>query len=349
VRVEDESAAPVAGVNVDVTCEDLYRFGQVTDPSGTIEIESDSPPRLVDVSTSFQGSDWAIPPVRTIGPDEREVVMVLHRAGHITGRLVDPDGHPVPQAILEVLADGRPFAQGSNFSPNQVWTNPQGRFRIQVPFHASVSLVAVERVQPDRTVWAGRLDGLEAGAENVELRLAPVASDRTLDVRVLRPDGTPAKDVQVYARVRATNVEGANVRTDAQGRAHLTGLPAARIGVHARPTPETVGAAAWLEAYAAEVEPAGQEVILRFEEAILLRGRVVDTAGRPVAGASVGAIRDWDRPLTFVETDEDGRFTFRLSAKQLEGLYLTASLHDRHVRLPALDPDAGEQVLTLPD
>ncbi len=340
VRVEDTRGRPIPGVNVTVGCEDLYQFGQYTGPTGTFEIDSDSNPTSVEVSTPFQSEAWILPPLQKLEPGEKEVRIVLTRAARARGIVVDPDGKPMPQIPLEVFREGRPFAQMSHFSGNQVWTNPEGRFNVIVPSAGTVDIIAFERVQEDGTIWQAEVRGVQAGDMHVELRMAPVASGRTLRVRAFHPDGSPAKDVQVYARAGGKFIEGSNVRTDAEGRGTMADLPAARMTLYARATPESTNASGWHPWSQYPVTPKGQEIEIRLKNSRLFSGRVVDASGKAVPGADVGAWHG-QRPPALVKSDEDGRFTLRLDPDETGVLRVWARLGGRMAppRVAALEAE----------
>jgi hypothetical protein len=233
-------------------------------------------------------------------------VVVLERGESVDGRVVAPDGSPVASAVVEAFRDGEPLVQASPFSGNQIWSDAEGRFQVRVPPTGAVDLRAFERILDDGTVVGGTLQGVRAGAGEVVLRLGAVEMGRTLKVTAVGPDGSPAPHVHVFAKVGDANVAGANARTDAEGRAVLERLPAARVTVVAAPLPESPGHGRWRRA-SERVEPSGQEVRIALREPLHVRGRVESPDRVPAAGATVFTV-DRGRSSLAATADAEGRF-----------------------------------------
>lgn len=126
-------------------------------------------------------------------------------------------------------------------------------------------------------------DAVATAVEAVERVPAPVAADaRTagLEVLVLWSDGTPAADVPVRCRPRPLYFEAwlRVERTDDDGLARFEGLPPGAANVlTGRETAADVDL----------VAGQGQHLTIPLPRGVDVRGRVVDTDERPVAGATV--------------------------------------------------------------
>ncbi len=172
---------------------------------------------------------------------DRELVITVEEMGSITGRVVDQDGTPTPDADITVRVE-LPYPRASLGIGGPPWTcdmRPDGTFTIApVPVGMLMSL-RVERgnfeasadlpdVRPNRKADAGEIvlepvKVLHGGDQ--EHSVAPAHWNAVISGRVLDENGRPivAARVQHYARSfrwRDT--------TDQKGRFRLTGLPADR-------------------------------------------------------------------------------------------------------------------------
>jgi peroxiredoxin len=157
----------------------------------------------------------------------------------------------------------------------------------------------------------------------------------SVEGRVLQADGTPHKDVGVYAQIENITPEGAApdgewahtgfTETNAEGRFTMQLPPGkARVSADAR------GYVIDREYSELDVSVSGPNLVADFHTKRLdpIRGRVVDGEGRPAAGAIVRA-RHWDlRGAQPIVSDSDGRFELAMS------------------RLPQ-DPETRQQVFSI--
>ena len=142
------------------------------------------------------------------------------------------------------------------------------------------------------------------------LLLAPLLhAQESVEVRVLRPDGSPAGDLEVAARVglahftlaedfdRWSSVRTLEERTKADGRARFAGLPpSSRVTVFAR----TEGLAGLAEG------PAGGELVLTLAPTGALAGKVATKLS--LRGYSVQAVGAHGLDVRKVELGSDGEW-----------------------------------------
>ena len=345
VRVHDTAGRPLVGFMASVTCADGYFMNVTTDATGEAVFWSDIPFRWVEALPDTGSEGWIPPERRRLLQDESDVELVFGLATLAHGVVLGTDGRPVGMnQMLRVTRNGVSLTQQSAFSGNQTFTDGSGRFRVLVPVGASVEVEAHETVLPDGTVIGGRVEGVEGGA-NLELRLQPIAKDETLYVVALAPDGTPAPDVQIYVRVGARNVAGANARTGPDGRAGFAGLPRSGGTLFATPLAESPGHERWIP-MAVSIRPHGGETTLRFREALVVRGKVVTPDGSPAVDAVVTVLRA-GQPDAPVVVDAEGDFRLLLDPAEADDVRLAAAVVDARSPWVDLPADGSPVTLTL--
>jgi len=170
----------------------------------------------------------------------------------------------------------------------------------------------------------------------------PFVFDGPLVVRVLDPDGEPLAGAQVYAKHMGKLVPGANLLTGKEGRVELHGLPGARCLVSARLVPSHPQSKQTVAATGIVV-PEGQEVTLRLERALWVRGIVLDADGKPVAGADAYARRA-QTGLGRTKSEANGRFALKLRASQKMPIGLLVMAGSRQRRVDPFTPKAAGNV-----
>ena len=353
IRVIDDAGQPVVYAHLSAVAHDEYGITRMTNRQGWAEFHTDEPIASVEITPVWSNRHYLAPARTELRPDEQEITIEIVAARVIRGLVLDPAGEPVRQAVLAVFQDGRPLRQISTFSRNQIFSDFEGRFQVLVPLRSdqleSTEVVAHPFQSASGKILGGRLRNAAASRGKQVLQLRELNYDREIKVRAWTPEGAPAADVQVYARVGGHHVPGANVRTGADGTATLHGLPDEAVLLQARALPGSGYETRWADLQIYPVLAEGQEIELRFETAQIVTGRVVDNSGEPVAGAFVAVVSN-RRPLASTKTDEEGLYRFRLSRKLPAPLHLQATLGTRFTLRRDIDVEASKPItLVLPD
>ena len=269
VTVRDELGAPLQGVELEVlSAADPLPIGALTGAGGSIEVArlGAGPWRIAAHAAGFDESSTRV---------EREgeaVSIVLRKLGGIVVHVVGADGKDGDHAQVTV-------AGATLWPARSTETDAHGDVRIGGLGVGTYALRATrgDALSPiEPAVSVGR--GQEVAAV---LRLAP---GHFVNVRVTAGEGDDADPI---ARARVTLAEGGlssfplEASTDAKGRARLgpVGAGPASVGVRA-------------DGYVARgavamADPPPAETRLGLVRAGVLSGRVVDTRGYPVDGATI--------------------------------------------------------------
>ncbi len=274
----------------------------------------------------------------------------LRREGVLSGRVLDPEGSPVPGAVVRAFRVlGHEHVDGVAAT-----TGPDGAYRL-----GGFDACATERIpeapmrRPFLDVRAAGFGGVQAGGPfpgpGEELRRDLVLFPaRPLEVLVTDADGgEPLEGATVTLGLHATGLQVqvpgdrgrilphpapylAEGRTGADGRCLLEGAPG-RLAPY-----EQLVVRVWRKGHTAEFvilrgrRPAGDDQVeVRLWPAVTARGRVVDPSGNAVPGAWVIAGPDtgsWfpapfgDLPwLGGVRTDAGGRYALPCIAASADG------------------------------
>ena len=259
-------------------------------------------------------------------------------SARIAGRVLGPDGQPVPGAIVLATAARRPGEPDPERAWGQATTDGEGRFAVEGRDEGAAYAVEArhELFGPGRS---GRTAGGEKG---VVLRLGRGASLRG---RVVAADGKPAAAFSLaLARKRGLALE--MVRTvaivDAEGRFSVDGLEPGRYRLVAAGIARAPSAA-----HDADAPSEGLE--LRLGRAGTVVGVVTDVAGKPLEHAKVQLEGDLSSGsialplLAAAITDELGRF--ELSGVPPGRRSVVVGAFDHHARIvPMLEVTAGGTV-----
>ncbi len=322
--VEEPGAAPISGVTIDLLSLTHFtgRVNQsVTDAQGrfsTVVLPGTArfSFSLHDMPKShFLPSNiphWADFEVKQGAQRQTFDPPRLRRAAQVKGRVVDEQGQPAAAVTVEGTWISAEY--GSNPNSIRAVTNAQGEFvlgsiapKSVVKISASWGLVA--KSDPVTVPAAGESEPI-----TLLLQQRPTLA---LSGRVLKADGQPLAGAAVQVKIRSPNqrassgavfaFEGAAaVRTGRDGQ-FLTPaqLPIEQeYRVLAQATGYEPGESSWIVAPPAAVPD------IRLRQSVGTRavtGRVVDSAGKPVAKAEVYQSGDGPRK-TGGTTDDDGRF-----------------------------------------
>jgi RNA polymerase sigma-70 factor, ECF subfamily len=307
---------PVAGFPVQAFSVADWRFERHTRPTGS------------DGIAHFEGlppGQWVVSPRSELGANEPRFVSLtaganalvaeLREVHRCEGIVVDGDERPLADATVWLCDGDGQYTTGFGGMP---WarTDAGGRFHLMTSAGGSAShLLATAPGHGASAVVAIR------AADDQPLQLQLGANGSSIHGRVVTADGQPAVDMIVRAthagqrsRLAAVDQDGTmhttddlglclEVRTDATGAFHIDGFGAGR----------PVLVSAWSAAHARTdaVTVGGRELELRLQPGATVSGRVLDAAGKPVAGAEIGTEFDSDRePFhAMVWTDAEGRYT----------------------------------------
>lgn len=307
--------------------------------------------QLVAQATGFESTTILAPAV-----SQSNLLLSLGRPGvaaeFLTGVVLDPQGMPVPDAMVSIGIE-------------TTHSDAQGEFRFELSdpesFNVLVSgfmpdfktdqLQAVKRGHLPGTLTAERFDsdGRPLWPEHVTLRLG--GEPLSLEGRVVDQEGNGLGDIQVWIEnptllggvpiegrsfPRITHVEStlggmgddwAFVRTDDEGKFRLNGLLDRDYNVEAM-DPESL-----LRVRRSGIRPGGKAVEIQLSKEdswAVVRGQVLDRQGEPVGLATVRL--SCDAFITRIQgqvigtrhasgqqlrTDEEGRFEFRTIPKRL--------------------------------
>ncbi|HYH98312.1 carboxypeptidase regulatory-like domain-containing protein [Hyalangium sp.] len=216
----------------------------------------------------------------------------------LRGTVVEPDGHPCPEAFVTLLPD-----EGVRGPRMNTPTDEEGRF--------AFSLTEEDATTPNRLKLIarsggriGELRGVKPGEQHVVVRLRPAVSVRG---RVIRTGGgAPVKGftLSVESQDLRSFLMDHSTREFPGDRFELHEVPAEPVRLTVR-TPEGLGGTALVTPASGAVA----EVEIPLQGTASVRGRVLDVATQePVSGALFFIAED--RPLNPEHsTGADGRFT----------------------------------------
>ncbi|HYO12549.1 MAG TPA: carboxypeptidase-like regulatory domain-containing protein [Thermoanaerobaculia bacterium] len=248
---------------------------------------------------------------------------VLHPASVVSGAVVEAGGRPVPGAALQFLP--RRDHGGVTFGWHRVpsaHSDSQGLFRLRLPAGASYD---VKARHPDFASASAEILALEPRTARKDVRIVlgrgHAAFGRVVNAREQPVAGAtvrlePVPDATDLRRIswRERDGSGFEATTDTAGRFEIRRLPAGRFDLEARAQgyPPVVVRGLPLEGGAAV--DLGTVIL---PPGVTVEGTVVDSTGKPVAGADVQVLPLDALPgrLLHSSRDEvpksglDGRFT----------------------------------------
>jgi hypothetical protein len=312
-RVVDKATKqPLRAVNLRVRINGKVAHEHKTDDMGQFRFRL--PNQMIERATVTARRDGFVPMkvfLRNDGPSAAEIPryykLAMERGTSIGGIVRTEDGRPI-EGVTVTFYDNSPEGAGReayDFDELSARTDLDGRWQIDlIPagldlgrLHFTFShpefLSSVDAVnnQPSATPKE-----LRSKSGVLVLRRGSAVSGRVLD-RGGRPIAGARVRLGEHGRV-------SNAETDAFGRFHIKNAERRQTVV----TAEAVG-------YAPEMQPVNvqsglPELEIRLGPGKTIRGRVVDSQGRAIVGANVGAF-NWRGRQTLawrVATDDEGRF-----------------------------------------
>jgi protocatechuate 3,4-dioxygenase beta subunit len=234
----------------------------------------------------------------------------------VTGRAIDADGKPVAGCAVGVFGSNHGFDTAALLARPLARTDENGRYRVTAPkngYHVLVVAtkghqVCVQRLHTDQRDAAVMLDALMLPATTLRGRVRDAAAAPIAGALVRVEDPLTAGAMpDAWFESQAV--------TDAHGIFEVPGVPRTglRVSVHALGFDSLSRLAAHDSPLDVQMEPTG-----------VVRGRVVDADGKPVADAQVYAATAEQRASTrFHATDADGRF--ELSAPRAHRFRIAAN------------------------
>ncbi|MCY3001853.1 MAG: carboxypeptidase-like regulatory domain-containing protein [Planctomycetota bacterium] len=255
-----------------------------------------------------------------VGPGEHATMDVqLSRGATLLGRVVDEKGAPVAGAKLTVIVDPVAFGQGG-YEVREGESDATGAFALAAVTPGKVELIVTKKGTLDRKLPFELTEGVAKDAGDVVLSSGEVVAGH-----VRWSDGRPCTGAKVEVNfdpaalggmsglnaLQGANGEGV---VDADGAFEVSGLGKGPFVVTVAARPE--GAERDHRARVAGVKPGTRDLELVLAAPLELSGRVLDTLGAPVVGATVRAIEDsggmmrsiGGRRVNSKPTGDDGSF-----------------------------------------
>ena len=352
VRVVDkETKRPLPGVNLRVWINDKVTREHVTDDSGRFVV---SLPKEQAESVTITAQRNGLVPMRVylrhFAARETEIpqsdTIAMERGISIGGIVRDEAGGPVEGASVAVL-DNNP-GQGEravyDFGAMTGRTDRLGHWHIDlIPAALDLGRLHFIFSHPEFLSWTdlGTSDQPSAAPKQLRSHSGVAVLRRGIAVtgRVLARDGSPIAGATV--RVGEQGPGASKVATDALGRFRVGNAWAGENVL----TAQAAGHAP--EVQPLTIQPGLAPVELRLGPGNTIRGRVVDSQGRPVVGAIVGAF-NWRGHHTLdwrAETDAEGRF--RWDDAPSDSVLLTASKPGYSAPSAEMKASESEHVYTL--
>lgn len=371
-RVVDENGAPLAGAYVAAVASEFDQAGQHTDWVST-HTDEQGCYRLGELSRALghallitrrgYGTQVHDFPESEFDAPELELAdIVLRRPALLAGRVEDPHGAALADVELEL--------SGWNHDRYRFTRTPTARARGYVD-RRSVRSDSVGRF------WFGDLSAgryrlvtrVVGRPESAPLELELVTGEQREDV-VLRLDaggvvhghvqdegGRPLAGVYVSAQGELLRDPAArpaghvHVRTGADGRFELAGLPEGEYTIRAYPLDGASPGAGepWLPATVEHVATGAPPIRIELRRGASIRGRVLDARGAPLFGYVVAAVAK-ERAEEYSQTDGEGRFSLSVPRDsrwtlEVRGAPLHADFHRVFLRREGVP--AGSQDLEL--
>jgi carboxypeptidase family protein len=297
---------PIAGAAVTALERDGARFGTeaahtaTTADDGTFQL-ADCGPGVVVVEAIAPGKararlDGVI--ARLQAPDEERKpeanTLFLQPGGRIAGRVLGPDGKPVAEAIVTATpSDGSLFAMLRDGRGAQR-TEADGKFAFD-------GIVAGNRytVRATKEGLASQDEGpipIDAGTDRSDLEMK-LDTGASLRFRLLTAQDAPVKDVEARLQpqggrrrsfgIGANAVDHDKIVAEGDGKFLIKSLDVGTFDLTLEPPDFADIAKEGVKLRSGETTDLGT---LRVKESKSIAGRIADTNGQPIAGASISGL-----------------------------------------------------------
>jgi hypothetical protein len=337
-RVTDRRGAAVAGAEVDFFCMDLFwaqvglkrRPSIATDAEGRFRIEDVPRGARCDLNVHKAGfAPLRLPQVEA--PTREPLRIELAPAGTLSGRVVGPQGEPVPEVQIS-QTESREIWDGDRSLPIPTssrsvgQTDRDGRFRLTELDTAADTPIDLQFSKPG---YKGRLlRGVEVPKDGGTPLEVALEKGETLEGRILSSREEPVAGVEVAVSRPGPSMLGPGYLetvTDGDGVYRLEGLDIGPYDITAEsPDQDTVSASL-------EVRPGVNRLDLTFPGGVAVDGLVVDPAGAPVPGATVSLQAMPEGRIFNTQARANGSFRLRAVADgdyrlagQADGFAVTA-------------------------
>lgn len=305
VTVVDSAGEPVAGVLVDLVTRESWPSQALTDYQGVARLlVPDSGTVCLRVFQVRDTKKKLLPfQPRDLRDNETHVRLVLEIGAQITGRLTDPEGARVRDALVRFRS-----ARGVE---SVVKTDDEGAFSVTVPANGTTTLAFGGELsrgsRMEDSELSARVEGIAPGADLV-VRCERVARDRKMTVIVVSPQGVPVEGATVHVSPGFTST--ATAKTDASGRAPLLDLPACELNVVV-----WVQSREFIAPSDVTAVPQGQDLRLVCRTATNITGTIVGEDGAALPSGMVNALRD-GKIVGSAQVDGEGRFALLLPSDE---------------------------------
>ncbi len=342
--VNQATREPIAGADLEIRIGSQTR-PDVTNEQGRCRIEYGSPrPEYFSIRASKPG----FVPMRAAWPLNTPIpgsyTLALEPGTSIGGIIQDEDGKPIEGATVYLLVSSGGELKDVAIRDQPYKTDAAGRWRCDI-MPAKLDDILIRLAHPDYV--SDDMYGRTPKPPLAQLRdmtgVMVMKKGVALTGRVLDTEGRPVEGASVMQGAMRLGTEYPTTRTDKEGRFRFQ---------NARPgemilTVQAAGYAPELKKLA--VQKGTVPLEFRLERGHILKGRVVDKAGNPVAGAFV-AVSGWRGYRSFawrVNTDAEGRFQWN-DAPVDEVLLDMGKEHYMSVRRYGMTASDKEHVITLP-
>lgn len=201
----------------------------------------------------------------------------------IRGRVLDPKGAPVRDALVEqqgaIFENGRTFGDGGWIDLMAV-TNERGDFEIA---HSKALVAAIVQISP--RAMAAKLSTIPSGADR---KVITVTEGVTIRGRLVQ-NGQPIAQAEIglstHSRVGGETLPEVRIGTDEDGRFALTNIPPGRIWYLYAKMESLASRGLAAEIVECATKSSGQDLNLgdiSVRPAYTLRGKIVLSDGKPI-------------------------------------------------------------------